>query len=173
MLTHEGDVARSGDCAERSNPRSGRLPVFPARNGADGFAAARSEDAERSGLPARRPVLRCRGGRRTQRARRLVVRGTARIDETGRSLDRLLERCPHRVSGAWINRDEGGRNWSPGYGLAASKADGRCDRRMIHLGDMAARSFAPCNLLSRSITASVAAINFETTPLRPAIGLRS
>src|SRR6516225_105782 len=50
---------------------------------------------------------------------------------------------------------------------------GRCDRPMIHLGNTASRSFAPCNLLSRSITASVAAINFETTPLRPAIGLRS
>src|SRR5215471_7154424 len=50
---------------------------------------------------------------------------------------------------------------------------GGCDRPMIHLGNTASRSFAPCNLLSRSITASVAAINFETTPLRPAIGLRS
>src|SRR5215472_12931071 len=98
MVTHEGDMARSGDCGERSNPRSARLPVFPAGNGADGSAAAGSEDDERSRLPARRPILRPRGGCGTQRACRLVVRGAARRDEADRSLDRFLERRRDRVS---------------------------------------------------------------------------
>src|SRR6516162_8142964 len=91
-------MARSGNRGERSNPRSARLPVFPAGNGADGSTAAGSEDDERSGLPARRPVLRPRSGRGTQRARRLVVRGAARGDEADRSLDRFLERRRDRVS---------------------------------------------------------------------------
>src|SRR5262249_27119798 len=98
MVTHEGDMARSGNRGERSNPRSARLPVFPAGNGADGSAAGGSEDDERSGLSARRPVLRSRGGRGTQPARRLVGRGAARGDEADRSLERFLRRRRDRVS---------------------------------------------------------------------------
>src|SRR5262249_44225250 len=63
-----------------------------------GSASTHAEDAERPGLSARRPVLRPRRGPRTQRARRMVLRGAARSNEAGRSLDRFLERRRDQVS---------------------------------------------------------------------------
>src|SRR5258707_1398042 len=87
---HEGDLARSGDRREQSDLGGRRLPIFSGGNGAHGSIAGGTEDAERSGLPERRAVLR-RGGRCcAKQARRLVLRGAACRDAAGRSLGRLL-----------------------------------------------------------------------------------
>src|SRR6266540_2743190 len=88
--SHEGDLARSGDCRERSDLGGRGLPIFPAGKGAYGSIARGTEDTKRSGLPERRAVLR-RGGRcGAKQACRLVLRGAACRDAAGRSLDRLL-----------------------------------------------------------------------------------
>ena len=42
---HEGDMARSGNRGERSNPRGGRLPILPTGGRPHGTAPAGAEDA--------------------------------------------------------------------------------------------------------------------------------
>src|SRR6478736_7917545 len=87
---HEGDLAWSGDRRERSDLGGRRLPIFSAGNGAHGSIAGSTEDAKRSGLPARRAVLRRDRRCCAKQARRLVLRGAAYRDAAGRSLDRFL-----------------------------------------------------------------------------------
>src|ERR1700724_1539911 len=87
---HEGDLARSGDRRKRSELGDRRLPILSAGNGADGSIGGGTEDAERSGMPERRAVLRRDRRCCAKQARRLVLRGAAYRDAAGRSLDQLL-----------------------------------------------------------------------------------
>src|SRR5262249_32147815 len=94
---------------QQRHRRGRRLPVFPARRRAHGMAREVAEDRGPARMPARCPILPCRGRWPAPRAPRLALRGALAEDEAGHRPVRLLGRRRGALRRARQRSQPGGR----------------------------------------------------------------